>query len=244
VKGSSMRTATLWSVMLAASLAACGSDAAPDDKKAPAGTEQDEEPVAPSEEGPGLVDEQPNVGGAACELAQGGGLAPYDGEYTWTVDDFQACRTACPDFDSACITTSCAAGFDVFDGCVGVELNACMTAQGGPCRSEFEAHLCCADENCDLSLPTQEAQACVAAECSTTRDAFGTCGTETGIEDCIVTAVPRCLLPGEATEATGDGTTTDEGAIPSELASWLQLRSLRGLTQPLVAQSALAGSAE
>lgn len=236
-----MRRSTLWSVMLAASLAACGSDGGGDDEPAGDGdgTQEEVDDVAAgdgSEDGDG-------AGQALCELAKGGGLAPYDGARVWSGDDFLACQEACPNFDDACVTASCAAGFPAFDTCVAVEVNACMTAQEGPCRSEFEAHLCCADEKCDIDTDPNAVE-CVAAQCPETRQGFLDCGNEGGVEACIGQAVAQCITaPPTEMPPAGDATTTGEGAIPSELSRTLSIRSHAAL-RAFSAHIPMSGSAE
>jgi hypothetical protein len=217
-----MRRATLWSVMLAATLAACGSDGS--DPKMPAGDGDGDDVTKGTDDvsdGSGDGADSP-ADDALCPLAAGGGLGPYMGPLTWTAADFTACKTACPDFDDACITASCAAGFDTFNTCVGAELNACMSAKGGPCRDEFEAHICCADDKCDLN-DAANAATCVADQCPDTRQGFLDCGSATGIKACINTAVPLCLSPSAGDTTTGGTTTDPTTTIPSEVAFQLML---------------------
>jgi hypothetical protein len=210
-----MRRATLWSVMLAAALAACGGDSG-SDKPTEGDTEKEMDDVST-----GNADDNTNntggdgAGEALCPIAQGGGLGGYDGVKTWTRADFEACQVACPTFDSACITASCAPGFETFDTCVATEINGCLSAPEGPCRAEFEAHLCCADEKCDLSDPA--AAQCVGMECAPTRDGFLDCGDNGGIETCIAPAALACFAEPAAGDAAGGTTTEGVDTIPSEL---------------------------
>jgi hypothetical protein len=212
-----MRRATLWSVMLAAALAACGGDSGSDK---PAGEDQGGTDKETDDVAVGDGDNTGNTGGdgageALCPIAQGGGLGGYEGVKTWTRADFEACQVACPTFEEACITASCAAGFETFDTCVGSEVNACLSAPEGPCRDEFEAHLCCADEKCDLA--DAAAAECVSAQCAPTRDGFLACGDGGGIEACIAPAALACFAEPAAGDAEGGATTEAIDTIPSEL---------------------------
>jgi hypothetical protein len=227
--------------MLAATLAACGSDGA--DKSAGDGdgddVEKDTDDVTQGN-GDGDGSDVGSGDEALCELASGGGLGPYEGVRTWTQDDFLACREACPNFDEACIGTSCAPGFETFGTCVGIEVNACESAPEGPCRAEFEAHICCADEKCDLN--DAAAGECVAEQCAPTRDAYLDCGESGGIEACIATAVSNCLAAPAEDPAPTDGATDGATTIPNEVAAQILLgRSSWRLPS---AQSPMTGSAE
>jgi hypothetical protein len=218
-----MRSSTLWSVMLAASLAACGSDGGGDE--APEGdgdgTQEEVDDVAAGD-GDDRDGDGEGGGEALCTLAEGGGLSPYDG---------------------ARVSASCAAGFEAFDTCVATEVNACLTAQQGPCRGEFEAHLCCADEKCELDTDPNAAE-CVSAQCPDTRQGFLDCGDQGGVEDCIAPAVAQCITePPTQTPPAGDGATTDEGSIPSELSRTLSIRSQAAL-RAFSAHMPISGSAE
>jgi hypothetical protein len=219
-----MRSATLWSVILAASLAACGGDAGSDK---PAGDDDDttkgtDDVTSGDGDGDGEADPGDGADAPLCPLATSAGLPPYDGVKTWSGDDFLACRDACPNFDDPCIAANCPPGFETFNTCVGTEINACMTAQGGPCRDEFESHACCASDNCDLSDPA--AGDCVATECADTKQAFLDCGKATGIPTCIETAVPLCISAPATDPGTSGGATEGTGTtIPNELVQKLML---------------------
>jgi hypothetical protein len=238
-----MRRSTLWSVMLAASLAACGSDGGGDDQPNDEGegTKQDTDDVANGNDDGD--DEVPDGDSQAlCALAEGGGLPAFDGARVWSGDDFLACQDACPNFDTACVTASCAAGFEAFDACVATEVNACLTALNGPCRNQFEAHLCCADEKCEIDTDPNAAE-CVAAECPDTREGFIACGDDSGVETCIGPAVARCITEPPSEAAAGEATSSEGVSLPSELSRTLSIRASHVL-RVLDVQSPSSGSAE
>jgi hypothetical protein len=140
----------------------------------------------------------------ACSAADAPELSPYDGDLQWTLEDLQACQTACPPSnddatDQACVAANCAPGVELFAACVPVELNACLSEAGSPCREQFAAQYCCAVDKCDVESDTATLAACLEESCAAERTAYQTCGTADEVfEPCLSRAGAACLVPSDA----------------------------------------------
>jgi hypothetical protein len=215
-----MRGISLPFLFLAACLIACGGDSGDSDKeKKPDESEltgdgdgdsgdepgsDDDGDTAPGDDAgdgddtpaPGDGDGDGDGAVAACVPAEVPSYGPYEGEKTWSQADFTTndplCAIQCDiatDFE--CVTQNCAAGALEFYDCVAVEEIDCLTRNEGACRSQWEAEVCCVNDECG-TLSEDPFFMCVTDECGTQVDASDTCWTANAAS-CTEAARTRCF---------------------------------------------------
>jgi hypothetical protein len=214
-----MRGISLPFLFLAACLIACGGDSGDSSKNKPADDEQtgdgdgdgasgddsgngDDGDTDPDDDGgdgdgtPAPGDDDGDGAVAECVPAEVPSYGPYEGEKTWSQADFTTndplCAMQCDiatDFE--CVMTKCAAGAIEFYDCVAVEEIDCLTGSAGACRSQWEAEVCCVNDECG-SLSDDAFLTCVTDKCGTQVQASDDCWTANGAS-CTEGARMRCF---------------------------------------------------
>jgi hypothetical protein len=105
----------------------------------------------------------------------------------WTLAEFQACQTLCPDNELSCIAAMCPGG-DRFLTCFDAAVSACAGQLDGPCRFEYEALSCCVADTCRTS---PDVGMCATTSCATESTAWDDCRFDS--TDCLGTVAGTCV---------------------------------------------------